>query len=89
MQVIKKQKQMKEVDVTIESYSLCDKCNEEIKTSSYDAFKCKFTHKTGNVYPEGGSGKLQEIELCQKCAVELAALLHQNGYRINDSEWNW
>jgi hypothetical protein len=28
MQVIKKEKQMKEVDVTIESYTLCDKCNE-------------------------------------------------------------
>ena len=41
MQVIKKEKQMKEVDVTIESYTLCDKCNEKIKTGSSDAFKCE------------------------------------------------
>ena len=43
--VIKKEKQMKEVDVTIESYSLCDKCNEKIKTGSYDAFECEFYKK--------------------------------------------
>jgi NMD protein affecting ribosome stability and mRNA decay len=89
MQVIKKEKQMKEVDVTIESYTLCDKCNEKIKTGSYDSFECEFIHKTGSSYPEGGSGEQQEMELCQKCAVELVDLLRANGYRVNDSEWDW
>lgn len=89
MQVIKKEKQMKEVDVTIESYTLCDKCNERIKTDSYDAFECEFIHKTGSSYPGGGSGEKQEMELCQKCAVELVDLLRANGYRVTDSEWDW
>lgn len=90
MQVIKKEKQMKEIDVTIEDYSLCDKCNEKIKKEHYyDAFKCELVHKTGSSYPEGGSGKKQEMELCQKCAVELVALLRSNGYRATDTEWDW
>ena len=90
MEVVKKEKQMKEVDVTIESYTLCDKCNEKIKKEdSYDAFECEFIHKTGSSYPEGGSGEKQEMELCQKCAVELVALLRTNGYRVTDSKWDW
>ena len=90
MRVIKKEKRMKEVDVTIEDYNLCDKCNEKIeKEDSYDAFECEFIHKTGSSYPEGGSGEKQEMELCQKCAVELVALLRTNGYRVTDSEWDW
>lgn len=90
MQVIKKEKRMKEVDVTIEDYNLCDKCNEKIKKEdSYDAFECEFIYKTGSSYPEGGSGEKQEMELCQKCAVELVALLKTNGYRVTDSEWDW
>jgi hypothetical protein len=89
MQVIKKEKQMKEVDVTIESYTLCDKCNEKIKTGRYNAFKCEFIHKTGSSYPEGGSGEKQEMELCQNCAVKLVDLLRANGYRVTDSEWDW
>jgi hypothetical protein len=90
MQVIKKEKRMKEVDVTIEDYNLCDKCNEKIKKEdSYDDFECEFIHKTGSSYPDGGSGEKQEMELCKKCAVELVALLRTNGYRVTDSEWDW
>ena len=89
MKVVKKEKQMKEVEVTIESYTLCDKCNEKIKTGSYDSFKCEFTHKTGSSCPEGGSGELQELQLCQKCAVECVKLIRENGYRVTDSEWDW
>gem|GEM_PF-4012010 len=90
MQVIRKEKQMKEVEVTIENFNLCDKCNEKIETEyNYDAFECEFIHKTGSSYPEGGSGEKQEMELCQKCAVALVALLRQNGYRVNDSEWDF
>lgn len=90
MYVKKTEKQIKEVEVTTESYNLCDKCNCKIeKEGSFDAFECEFTHKTGSSYPEGGSGEKQEMELCQKCAVELVELLRLNGYRVTDSEWDW
>ena len=88
MVVFKKEKQVKEVEVTVESYTLCDKCNERIKTGSYDSFECEFTHKTGSSYPGGGSGELQSMQLCQKCADECVELLRANGYRVVDSEWD-
>ena len=90
MRVVKKEKRMKEVEVILEDFNLCDKCNCKIeKEDSYDSFECEFTHKTGSSYPEGGSGEKQEMELCQKCAVECVELLRANGYRITDSEWDW
>jgi len=89
MKVFETEKQIKEVYVTLESYTLCDKCNEKIKKDTYEQFKCELIHETGTNYPEGGSGEKQEMELCQKCAVELIELLKTNGYRIADSEWDW
>jgi hypothetical protein len=90
MRVLKKEKIMKEVVVTLEDYNLCDKCNCEIKKDDiYDAFECKVLHRTGEKYPEGWNGEKQEVELCQKCAVDLIELLRLNGYRITDSEWDW
>ena len=89
MQVIKKEKQMKEVDVTIESYTLCDKCDEKINTNGYDSFECKLIHKTGTSCMQYGSGETQEIELCQKCAIDLINFLRGLGYRVNDSNWDW
>jgi hypothetical protein len=63
MKVIKKEKQIKEVDVTINSYKLCDKCNEKIKTNNYDAFKCEFLHTTFRVLAKGknSSTKVQPL----------------------------
>lgn len=89
MQVIKKEKQLKEVDVTIESYTLCDKCNQKVSTGSYDAFDFTFEHKTGYSYPDGGSGETDTMDLCPKCAKELVEMLKNNGYRINTEEWDW
>ena len=89
MEVVKKEKQVKEVEIIVERYTLCDKCNRRIETSTYDAFECEFTHKTGKSYPEGGSGDIQSMQLCQKCAVECVELLQTNGYRIIDTEWDW
>jgi len=89
MEVIKKEKQIKEVEVIVESYTLCDKCNKKIITENYDSFECEFSHRVGNSYPEGGSEYIQEMQLCKKCAIECVELLIENGYRINDSDLDW
>ena len=90
MRVVRKEKQMKEVEMTLEDYNLCDKCHCKIEADDmYDAFKCEFLHKTGNNYPEGGDGKKQEMELCKKCAIKLVSLLREKGYIVVDSEWNY
>lgn len=90
MNIIKTEKQIKEVDVVIENYNICDKCNNKIeKQDMFDSFKCEFIHETGESYPEGGSGEKQKMELCKKCVPELIQLLRDNGYRVTDSEWEF
>ena len=89
MQVLIKEKQMREVEVTKESYVLCDKCGDKISFANYDAFDFDFSLKTGNSYPEGGSGEKQEMDLCHTCANKLMELLKLNGYRINTSDWDY
>jgi hypothetical protein len=89
MYVKKTEKQIKEVEVTTESYTLCDKCNQKIQTKGYDAFEFELEYKTGDSYPEGGSGEKKEMELCDKCADDCIQLLKDNGYRINESEWDY
>ncbi len=89
MKVIKTEKQTKEVDVTVENYEVCDKCNERIFVMGFDSFECSFEHKTGNQYPEGGGGKTETMDLCQSCAKEAVELLKANGYRINTEEWDY
>lgn len=89
MYVKKTEKQVKEVEVTIESYNLCDKCNEKIETRGYDAFEFELKHRTGSSYPDAGFGEIEEMELCAKCAVTCIQLLRDNGYKIPKSDWDW
>ena len=87
MEVRETEKITREESVLIET--LCDKCNEPIHTTCYNAFDFEFEIKTGESYPEGGSGDKLEMDLCQSCALELTEFLKLNGYRINESEWDW
>lgn len=87
MEVIKKEKQFKEV--IVEAYDLCDKCNQKITKGNFDAFDFELVLKTGSAYPEGGSGETDEVHLCSECAPELFGLLKKKGYRVNHSKWDW
>jgi hypothetical protein len=89
MYVEKKEKQVKEVDVVIDSYHICDKCNKKIITESHDAFEFDLEYRTGTDYPESGSGDKKAMDLCDECADDCIQLLRDNGYRINESEWDW
>lgn len=90
MQVLKKEQQLK--DVVVESYCICDKCDERIKKDHFDAFEfeLELEHKTGKIYGgDGGSVKTESIDLCQKCSVELIGMLKEKGYRFNSVECDW
>lgn len=89
MEVIKTEKQIKEIEVIIESYNLCDKCNERITKGYYDAFSFELEYVTGDTYPDGSDTKTQTIELCKTCAEDCMKLLKENGYRINETESFW
>lgn len=67
----------------------CDRCNSPIKDELYNAFEFTFELKEGSAYPEGGSGRTREMDLCQPCANSLITSLRQLGYTINESEWDY
>ena len=89
MHIIKREIQIKQVDVIIENYTECDKCHCEIPDDAYDAFECQLIYKTGDTYPEGGSGKTQTIDLCKQCGKKAFALLKKKGFRINTEDWDF
>jgi len=89
MHVKKVEKQKKEIDVIIEDYYCCDKCNKKIVEELYNAFNFDFEYNIGATYPEGGSGDKYTLNLCKECAEEFIIFLKANNYRINESEWDY
>jgi hypothetical protein len=88
MEVINRVKKVIEADVITDRYNLCDKCDNVItQPRFYDVFECVVKRITGSNYIEGGSGDIDKVELCEKCAEELFELLKKNRYRIVKSEW--
>jgi len=87
MRVRKTELQTKEVEVTIEDYIVCDKCNKKISNNPYDAFEFKLEYRKGVAFPEGSGGEKGEMEICNECANDCVKLLEDNGYRINYDEW--
>ena len=85
MYIEKKEKQLK--DVVVESYYLCDKCNENTSTVGFDAFSFELQYRTGDSFHECGRGEKSEVHLCPSCAKECIDLLESNGFRINRSNW--
>lgn len=70
-------------------YTRCDRCNQPIKDELYNAFEFTFELKEGSAYPEGGSGRTREMDLCQPCTNTLITTLIRLGYTINESEWDY
>ena len=89
MYVEKKVKEVKEVETVVDSYNLCDKCNERIETDAYDAFEFNIEQITGKRYSDSASAEKKSIELCPKCADDCMELLKTNGYRVITSDWSY
>lgn len=80
--------QTKAIEVVIDEYTLCDKCNQKIEVDEYDIFECTLSLRTGENIPDcPPSGELEEMHLCQKCSNEFMDVLKKIGYRINKSNF--
>ena len=88
MRVRKTEKQLKEVDVVIENYTTCDKCNAVVKNNYSDAFDFDFRLKTGYQYYNSGGGECTEIDLCEPCSEQLVQLMNENGFKTRTEEWD-
>lgn len=88
MEYVRKEEKL--ILTTVESYTICDKCGEKIKSDDmYDVFECSFIYKTGTAYPEGGDGDKVTLDLCQKCGKEAIELLEEAGFNTQNQQWNY
>lgn len=70
---------------------ICDKCGKPVTSSkNYNAYDSGwFECKTGSMFPEGGSGDLYTLDLCEDCSRNLCSFLKENGYNVNHGEWDF
>ena len=73
----------------INTKTICDKCGKDVLIGMYDAFNFDLEIKTGDSYPEGGSGKSLDMDLCLDCVEGFKKLLNDNGYKLIESEWDF
>jgi hypothetical protein len=88
MKIIKKHKEMKEVEIVDEQYDQCDKCGKKINTPCFDAFEFELFVKTGEQFPECGHGSIDTLDLCKECSIKLVSLLRNKGYDVQSKEWD-
>lgn len=86
MRIRKKEKQFKEVEITLEDYNECDKCKTRIYREPFSAFNCEVILTNGDSYPEYYDATHRTVDLCKSCAEDLMKLLETNGYRVNTQE---
>jgi len=68
----------------------CDLCGSDIVSGNYDADEVVVAHKTGNNYPESGSGKETSVDLCGKCFQgKLVPWLRSQGAEPRSVEWKY
>lgn len=74
----------------------CDMCGEKSKRSNnwgdgpYSVNDVTIEHKTGESYPEGGSGEYLRCDLCPTCfKTKLVPWLESQGASVRQEEWDW
>lgn len=68
-------------------YTICDKCGNKIESEycSYNAFEDDwFEMRTGKSYPDSGDITHYEMDLCEKCSLELLDNLKVLGYNVRE-----
>jgi len=76
---------------------ICDWCGKEFSNYSnfngiknwYEVNEFTLKVKIGESFPEGGSGKKIEIDLCSSCRRKLLDELKKLGITLRESEWDY
>jgi len=68
----------------------CDLCGNKIEYKRFSAEEAIVKHRTGDSYPEGGSGEEISIDICGSCFDgKLILWLHSQGIEPRTEEWEW
>lgn len=88
-------KHMKTVSVAahekqVEDRVTCDLCGAEIREKLYSAEEVTVCHRTGDSYPEGGSGTEVDVDMCGPCFdTKLVPWLRSIGVEPVARNWSW
>lgn len=70
--------------------TICDLCNTAIKRASFHIDEVTVQYRTGERYPECGSGELEEVDLCGICfKTKLKPWLESQGCELITTEWDY
>ena len=68
----------------------CDLCKNKIPNQIFRVDEVTICHKTGESYPEGGSGIIYEIDLCPDCFhLVIATALKDHGITLTETKWEY
>lgn len=75
-------------------FTTCDLCHattrSEWRDGSFDAIETEVMMKTGDNWPEGGSGETTTFDICPTCFVaRLMPWLKSQGAEPEVKEWEW
>ena len=84
-----KKTEIQAVEVVVENYVKCDRCDDRIEQPCHEAFYCSFELKTGLQTQGGGSGTRKSADICKHCAKAVLKLLQDNGIRITEEDWDY
>ena len=74
----------------VEDFTTCDLCGVTITNNYGDAEEVTIKHKTGYLYPEGGSGEITSVDMCGKCFDEkLVPWLKSQNCTPRTVEWDY
>lgn len=69
----------------------CDMCEANLASGEmYKVDEAKVQYKTGDSFPEGGSGELVHIDICGKCFTnKLIPWIKSQGVEPTVEYWEW
>jgi hypothetical protein len=72
------------------SHTTCDVCNEPIDSKCYEVDEVTIKYKTGESYPEGGSGEEFTLDCCGKCfKAAMMPFFKSINAEGTTEEWDW
>ena len=68
----------------------CDLRGAEINPGYFDAEEVVVKHRTGRIYPEGGSGEEISVDMCGECFDrKLVPWFRAQGSEPRQVDWSW
>jgi len=72
------------------SYVTCDLCGSKITHISYTVDEVTIKYRTGDSYPDGGSGEETSVDMCGLCfETKLVPWLRSQGAEPMTNKWDW